>query len=117
MKVQIRHLVFETNSSSTHSLNIISKEQSDLLDKGEVYINSYSLETITKEEVDRRWEEYQKEEHTYPHHNKEEFRKKFLDALTMDEFEEFCEDNYYETLWEASPDNKWVAVSLWGDRT
>jgi len=116
MKVQIRQGVFETNSSSTHSLSIISKEQSDLLDKGELYINGYSLATYTKEEVDRRWEEYQKENHSYPHSNKEEFRKRYLCAFTMDEFEEFCEDNYYETLWETSPDNKWVAVSLWGDR-
>lgn len=117
MKVQIRQSVFETNSSSTHSLSIISKEQSDLLDKGELYINSYSLETITKEEVDKQWDEYQKENHTYPYPNKEEFRKRHLSARTMEEFEEFCEDNYYETLWETSPDNKWVAVSLWGDRS
>ena len=116
MKVQIRQGVFETNSSSTHSLSIISKEQSDLLGKGELYINSYSLEIITKEEVDRRWEEYRKEDHSYPYHNKGEFRKRYLCALTMDEFEDFCEDNYYETLWETSPDNKWTAISLWGDR-
>ena len=117
MKVQIRHSVFETNSSSTHSLSIISKEQSDLLDKGEVYINGYSLEIVTKEEVDKQWEEYQKENPSYPHHDKEEYRKKYMCALTMDEFEEFCEDNYYETLWETSPDNKWIAISLWGDRS
>jgi len=53
MKVQVRQGVFETNSSSTHSLSIISKEQSDALDNGEVYINSNSLEIVTKEEVDR----------------------------------------------------------------
>jgi hypothetical protein len=117
MKVQIRQGVFETNSSSTHSLSIISKEQSDLLDTGEVYINGYGLEIVTKEEVDELWEEYQKEEHSYPHHDKEEYRKKYMCALTMDEFEEFCKDNCYETLWETSPDNKWVAISLWGDRS
>ena len=75
MKVQIRQGVFETNSSSTHSLSIISKEQSDLLDKGELYINGYSLEIVTKEKVDKEWEEYQKENHSYPYSNKEEFRK------------------------------------------
>ena len=115
MKRQIRNGVFETNSSSTHSLSIISKEQSDLLDKGELYINGYSLETVTKEEVDKLWEDYQNSNGHYK--DKEEFRKRFLCVLTMDEFEEFCDDNYYETLWETSPDNKWVAVSLWGDRS
>jgi hypothetical protein len=114
MKVQVRQGVFETNSSSTHSLSIISKEQSDLLDKGELYINGYSLETVTKEEVDRQWEEYQNKNDYY--HDKEEFREMYLCALTMDEFEDFCEDNCYETLWETTPDDKWVAISLWGDR-
>jgi hypothetical protein len=84
------------------------------LGKGELYINGYSLETVTKEEVDRQWEEYQNKNDYY--HDKEEFRKKYLCALTMDEFEDFCEDNCYETLWETTPDDKWVAVSLWGDR-
>lgn len=111
MKVQIRRSVFETNSSSTHALSIISKEQSDLLNKGELYINGYSLEIITKDEVDERWEE----NHYY--NDKEEFRKRYLCALTMDEFDEFCEDNYYETLWQTSPDDKWIAISLWGDRS
>lgn len=115
MKVQIRQSVFETNSSSTHSLSIISKEQSDLLDDGELYIDGYSLNVITKNEVDRQWKEYQKDSDYYK--DKEEFRKEYLCALTMDEFEEFCGDNYYETLWKTSPDNKWVAISLWGDRS
>ena len=111
MKVQVRQGVFETNSSSTHSLSIISKEQFDLLEKGEVYINGDRLEIYTKEEVDRRWEEYQKEDHYY--HDREEFRKKYLYALTMDEFRETCDENYYETLWKTSPDKNWVAISLW----
>jgi len=117
MKVQIRQGVFETNSSSTHSLSIISKEQSDLLDKEELYINGYSLEIVTKEEVDKQWEDYQKTHEIPWYQSKDEFRKKYLCALTMDEFEEFCDDNYYETLWETTPDNKWTAISLWGDRS
>lgn len=115
MKVQIRRSVFETNSSSTHSLSVISKEQSNLLDKGELYIEGYSLDVLTKEEVDKKWEEYKESYNSY--NDKEEFRKNYLCALTMDEFEEFCEDNCYETLWETTPDDKWVAISLWGDRS
>lgn len=116
MKIQIRQGVFETNSSSTHSLAVISKEHSDALDRGEVYITS-GLEILTKEQVEQEWEVYQKTNGNHRYQSKDEFRKRFLDAFTMDEFEEFCEDRYYETLWEASPDNKWVAVSLWGDRS
>lgn len=115
MKVQIRRSVFETNSSSTHSLSIISKEQSNLLDKGELYIGGYSLDVYTEKDIDELWKDYQKDDSYYK--NKEEFRKNYLCALTMDEFEEFCEDNCYETLWKTTPDGKWAAISLWGDRS
>lgn len=116
MKIQIRQGVFETNSSSTHALSIFSKEQLDLFDKGVFYIHGYNLEIITKEEVDEKWEDYQKR-YNSRYNDKEEFRKEYLCALTMDEFEEFCENNCYNTLWKTSPDNKWVAISLWGDRS
>jgi len=115
MKVQIRQGVFETNSSSTHSLAIISKEQSDALDRGEVYINGYSFEIITKEDVQEAWRKYKECDSRCD--DIEEFRKEWLCAFTLDELEEYCEDNCYETLWKTSPDNKWTAISLWGDRS
>ena len=115
MKVQVRSGVFETNSSSTHALSIFSKEQLDLFDKGELYVHGYNLDIVTKEEVDKQWETYQKQ-YNSRYSDKEEFRKEYLCAFTADEFEEFCENYCYETLWETSPDNKWTAVSLWGDR-
>jgi hypothetical protein len=118
MKVQVRSGVFETNSSSTHALSIFSKEQLDLFDKGELYVHGYNLEISTKEEVDKQWEAYQKRNNGNSRYSdKEEFRKEYLCAFTADEFGEFCEDYGYETLWETSPDDKWTAVSLWGDRS
>lgn len=47
----IRYGTFETNSSSTHSLLILSDEEQDLLDKEELYIAStYDYDLLTKEE-------------------------------------------------------------------
>ena len=37
--LQIRHGVFETNSSSTHSISICKKSEYDAWVKGEVYLN------------------------------------------------------------------------------
>jgi len=40
MKRQIRRMVFETNSSSTHSLTMCSKEDYDKWQKGELLLNN-----------------------------------------------------------------------------
>ena len=46
-----RYGTFETNSSSTHSLLILSDEEQRLLDNEELYITSlYDYDLITKEE-------------------------------------------------------------------
>ena len=54
MKRVIRKCVWETNSSTTHSCTIMTKEQSDLWEKGNVYyyeINWWnSFEDLPKEE-------------------------------------------------------------------
>lgn len=55
MKINIRKNVFETNSSSVHSLCICTEEEFDAWKKGELYYNYYSDE-FTKNPVDR-WNE------------------------------------------------------------
>lgn len=55
MKINIRKNVFETNSSSVHSLCICTEEEFDAWKKGELYYNYYSDE-FTKNSVDR-WNE------------------------------------------------------------
>ena len=55
--LQIRHGVFETNSSSTHSITIIPKDEFEKWVDGEVYFNDDSWEVknrnrwLTKEEA------------------------------------------------------------------
>lgn len=51
MKINIRKNVFETNSSSVHSLCICTEEEFDAWKKGELYYNYWSDE-FTKSPVD-----------------------------------------------------------------
>ena len=55
MKINIRKNVFETNSSSVHSLCICTEEEFDAWKKGELYYN-YWNDKFTKNPVDR-WNE------------------------------------------------------------
>lgn len=48
----IRANTFETNSSSTHSLIILTEEEEQKLDSGELYLSTkYNTDLITKEEA------------------------------------------------------------------
>ena len=50
----IRHNTFETNSSSTHSLLILTEEENDKINNGELFLrDKFSYEIITKEEADK----------------------------------------------------------------
>lgn len=49
--IQIRKNVFETNSSSTHSMTIVKKEEYDKWVKGEYYLWVDDWEFILKEEA------------------------------------------------------------------
>lgn len=49
MRVQIRRGVFETNSSSTHSLTIVSKSSFDKWLAGEVYYSEYNEGDVDKD--------------------------------------------------------------------
>lgn len=48
-KIQIRRGVWETNSSSTHSLTIVSKDMYDKLNRGEGLVDRYSGEPVVDE--------------------------------------------------------------------
>ena len=53
MKVQIRHGVFETNSSSTHAVALLSDEEYKKYQNEEIIMSRYG-EFITKEELDKK---------------------------------------------------------------
>ena len=51
MKRQIRRGVFETNSSSTHSLTIVSQEDYDKWGNGEMLIHKWEGRLVNKEDI------------------------------------------------------------------
>ena len=120
MKIQVRKGTFETNSSSTHSLAILSKSQSDAFDRGDLYIMGSSLGVMTKEEAEKEWNRFKKTHSMSDYPEKfsdfDKFRRDWLYAFTAEEFEDWCIDNCYEVLWQETPDGLWEAISLWGDR-
>lgn len=105
MKVQIRQGVFETNSSSLHSLTIIPISKWDKWGKGELLMDGYVTlldvnALVTPEEAAIRSKQY------------------IEDGMDPDEVEESFKDreefiDSYSTEWEVipHPDGDLVAVS------
>lgn len=89
MKRTIRSSVFETNSSSTHSMIIATDEEVKLLNSGELLIQYNEL--ITKEEA---IEEFNKIKENNPTLLHDDDYKNYLNLKTLDEF--INEDEHYE---------------------
>ena len=51
MKIQIRNSVFETNSSSTHTLCICKKEEYDAWKEGKLFFDSLEDKLVTEKEL------------------------------------------------------------------
>lgn len=60
MKIQVRRGVFETNSSSVHSLCICSEDDYDRFKNGELFYNSYE-QILTKNSDDMTYEDFLRE--------------------------------------------------------
>lgn len=86
MKIEIRHSVFETNSSSTHSLTMCTESEFEKWRSGDlVFYGSfgYGGELITKEELEQKKSERWFDE---------------SEVRTYDDFMHFCE---FETFVES----------------
>jgi len=84
----IRHGTFETNSSSTHSLLILTEEEDKKLNNGEMFITSvYDYTIINKEKRDELlMEKMQNQNDWLVSQNREPYKT----------FEEFLESDYFE---------------------
>ena len=91
MKRQIRRGVFESNSSSTHSLQICTKEEFDKWVDGKLLLDSYdekfiiaeSIKSLTDEEKENVKKEYDQKKQKY---------WKSWDELTEEEHEELYQE-------------------------
>lgn len=118
MKRQLRKGVFETNSSSTHTLTIFKKDAWENYKNGEdVFYNIWETTFVTKNEIEnsKDYKEYIKEcVPDFENMDKEEKDDAFSDYL-MDEGLMVYDDLYgeYEILEKETPDGTHVAVSLY----
>lgn len=122
MKIQIRKSVFETNSSSTHSLSLYDKQSWEAFKKGKMMIQ-YNDEFIsmTDEQLKETEDFKQYLEDNYPEHNNPEtFTEDDMnDAVYMYKKDEGLYDwdiytEEYEVLEEEVPGSNYVAVSIYG---
>lgn len=97
MKIQIRRGVFETNSSSTHSLVITTQDEYDKWKNGEVYFDKNNNSFITEDELIK----YTKESRWIDTDGKTE--EEIIEAALEDSefytysgYEDYCSYNYYE---------------------
>lgn len=112
--IKIRRGVFETNSSSTHSITICTKEEYKSFVNNELYIDDYSGELITQEELEGMFEKYNKEyEEKYGkilYHSLEDFKK----DEGIYTYEEWCSDEDLEKYHEEYTTPKGEEIVVFG---
>ena len=87
---QIRKGVFETNSSSTHSITICSGKDYEAWQNGELYWARYSDRLVPKEEFEEKFKKWMNER--YPDVDDET-----LETERPTYIEEFCEEEEFLT--------------------
>lgn len=97
MKRQIRRGVFETNSSSTHSLQICSKDEYDRWKNGELVFDSYEDDFIEKEFITNLTDE-DKECVKIDYEERKQKYWKSWDELTEQEQEELYQEEINSKL-------------------
>lgn len=123
MKTQIRKSVFETNSSSTHSLTLYTKSEWEAFKKGErVMQYDDEMRTTTKAQIKESAEFKEYLDENYPEHsNPQVFTEDDMQDALYEYMAEECLYDWgtysenYEVLEEEVPDSDYVAVSIFHD--
>lgn len=97
MKLSVRKGVFETNSSSTHSLTMCSKNKFDQWKEGKLLYDSYNGELISKEEV---FNIYRENEY-YNDKTKDEIMDIICKGSRFLTFDQFASDEFLESYWDS----------------
>ena len=118
--ISVRRGVFETNSSSTHSLTMCSESDYDKWKKGELLFDNWNDEFITKEEYKKIYEEEKRKYlEKYSNKTEEDFEDYFNDDENYYNFDEFWNryDYDYETFsdsYTTSSGEKVIAFGYYG---
>lgn len=95
--INIRHGLFETNSSSVHSMTLLSKDEMDAFNKGELYINFWNNKLYTKDEANNLIIELYKKYNLELPSNEEEWDEVFEDEGMYDN-QRFNDIEYFDTF-------------------
>ena len=95
--INIRHGLFETNSSSVHSMTLLSKDEMDAFNKGELYINFWNNKLYTKDEANNLIIELCKKYNLELPSNEEEWDEAFEDECMYDN-QRFNDIEYFDTF-------------------
>lgn len=121
MKRQVRRGVFETNSSSVHSLTMCSKSEYDEFEKGNMYIERRGSRIYSKEELVEKFKEmrdWRTKELKYngvDWNNEEEFNRVLeeTDFVTGDKYWDIVSEEY-ETFEESYTGKNGESVVAFG---
>lgn len=121
MKRQVRRGVFETNSSSVHSLTMCSKSEYDEFEKGNMYIERWGSRIYSKEELIEKFKEmrdWRTKELKYSGvdwNNEEEFNRVLeeTDFVTGDKYWDIVSEEY-ETFEESYTGKNGESVVAFG---
>ena len=96
--ISVRRGVFETNSSSTHSITMCSENEYEKWKKGEMLFDRWNDKLIAKEEYQEEYENKKREYlEKYPEETERDFKEYFEDDrqyMNYDEFWDYIEVNY-----------------------
>ena len=95
--INIRHGLFETNSSSVHSMTLLSKDEMDAFNKGELYINFWNNKLYTKDEANNLITELYKKYNLELPSNEEEWDEVLEDEGMYDN-QRFNDIEYFDTF-------------------
>lgn len=99
--IKMRQGVFETNSSSTHSITMCNESDYDKWVNGELYLARWGYKDknfITKEEYELELQEFiNKYGDEYDSQDREELENEFIGDYGFLSFEDWCDNFDYET--------------------
>lgn len=109
--INIRHGLFETNSSSVHSMTLLSEDEMDAFNKGELYINFWNNKSYTKDEANNLIIELYKKYDLELPSNEEEWDEAFENECMYDN-QRFNNIEYYETFCDRYDKNGHILYAI-----